>query len=129
MLNRIKYYALFVLAVVMLSSCRNGSASLVLPAISPFNNSSSWAVVRVPYLRLAPEITRWGDVNAILRLGEVVAVEEIRSIAQSGGYWRDYFFISTTDSDNRREGWVTAESLALFDHREAALRNSREIQP
>ncbi|NIZ19733.1 hypothetical protein [Entomospira culicis] len=111
------------LLISFLSCTKKKIDYLQLPEHSIISQDRYWGVVRVPYLRLSAGIVDEGQIEGILRAGDVVHILEIRSVyQQEAGFWRDYYHVKSVTST--LTGWITSDALELFLYEEAARRNS-----
>jgi hypothetical protein len=118
----------FVLAMLWIGCSQREETVLVLPEHSPLAGDVRWGVVRVAYLRLRPSLEDTGQVTGILRIGEVVRIDQVRSVYQSReGFWRDFYQVVAIHTDPPIEGWISSDLVAVFLYEEAANRNSQRL--
>ncbi|NIZ40270.1 SH3 domain-containing protein [Entomospira entomophila] len=114
---------------LVLGCTKERSVQLQLPEHSPFSSQERWAVIREPYVRLNSTLEVSAEIIGVLRAGEVVQLLEVRSVYQNRErFWRDYYFVSTVDTEKHLEGWVSSDLVEVFLYEEGAKRNSERIR-
>lgn len=112
-------YLLPVFALLMLSSCleRKEEASATkewdLPSTPIFSNSSYWAVVSDPYLKVYRYRDNKENLVTTCRRGDILEVRERHFGQNDEDIWLKVIY-------REEQGWVSASSLMLFDNQEQA---------
>lgn len=112
-------YLIAVFMLILLTSCteRKKEASIYkewdLPSTPIFSNSSYWAVVSDPYLKVYRYRDNKEDLVTTCRRGDILEVLERHFGQDDEDIWLKVLY-------KEEQGWVSGSSLMLFDNQEQA---------
>ncbi len=127
LLNMIYMFRLWLfLAFFALFSCFGRSRFLPLPETPLTLPGGGYGVVNTPYLRLSSTMGDLGNQVATLRVGDIVQIQEIRTIYdKSRQIWMDYYFVVTED---KVFGWSSSEFIEKFKYKKTAQEYQKTLQ-
>jgi len=112
-------YLLPLFVLLLLTSClerkeeASDSKEWDLPSTPIFSNSSYWAVVADPYLKVFRYRDNKEDLITTCRRGDILEVKERHFGNNNEDIWLKVLY-------KDEEGWVSGSSLMLFDNQEQA---------